>query len=43
MEPCFVYPVKVYNGAGELMRTIPVKELIDEMFKEFKLIIVSHY
>jgi len=21
MEPCFVYPVKVYNGAGELMRT----------------------
>jgi len=36
MESCFVYPVKVYNRAGELTRTIPVKELIDEMFKEFK-------
>ena len=33
---CFVYPVKVYNGAGELMRTIPVKELIEEMFKDPK-------
>ena len=33
---CFVYPVKVYNGAGELIRTVPVKELIDEMFKDPK-------
>ena len=36
MEPRFIYPVKVYNGAGDLTRTVPVEELIEEMFKEFK-------
>jgi hypothetical protein len=36
VEPHFIYPVKVYNGAGELTRIVPVEELIHDIYKEFK-------
>ena len=35
-ETRFIYPVKVYNGAGELIQIVPVEKLIEEMFKETK-------